>query len=466
MRRWRLLGAGLVAAVFVSAFAVWALPSEPEPRPPTRVHPAGLVGSPGHVHALTAEEAADARFVPGSSVLELADGSWLHVPDGSETAVAVAPEDPGAAAQVAESRAWLAAGDLPGRLRVARVMVDEGPLLDLRLLLQDNGAVAAAWHGIWRYSWPRDSAFAAAAFAHTGHLEESLRILRFTAGTQLPNGTWDARTLLDGSGPPDARPWQLDANGWVPWAVWHHLQVAPRAEHEALLAELYPTVRAAADYAAGSLGPNGLPPARPDYWESSYPAPNLGTAAPLLAGLRSAGAIAEAAGEHADADRWFAAAERLATAVQISFGSFGYQRTVVDGSGRDSAITWLAPPFNPAAPELAAELEATWTALLQPTGGVQPGEAWRDDMTWTPETMFFALAWANDGQRERAAGLLGWLDAHRTEVGAFPEKVDPEGNPAAVATLGWTAALALLTLSALGETLPTPPAGPGAPELY
>ena len=463
MRRWRLLGAGLVAAAVVVVVATWALPSEPEPRPPTRVHPAGLVGAPGHVHALTEEEAVGAQFVPGSSVLELADGNWLHVPDGSPEIVA--PEDPGAAEQVAESRAWLASGDLPGRTQTERELAERA-LLDLRLLLQDNGAVAAAWHGIWRYSWPRDSAFAAAAFAHTGHLEESLRILRFTAGTQLPNGTWDARTHLDGSGPPDARPWQLDANGWVPWAVWQYLQAAPRAEREAVRTELYPTVRAAADYAAASLGPRGLPPARPDYWESSYPAPNLGTAAPLLAGLRAAGAIAEAAGEDEDADRWFTAAQRLARAVEISFGTFGYQRTVVDGSGRDSAITWLAPPFNPAAPELAGEVEATWTALLQPTGGVQPGEAWRDDMTWTPETMFFALAWANDGQRERAAGVLGWLDAHRTEVGAFPEKVDPDGNPASVATLGWTAALTLLTISALEEPLPTPPAGPGAPELY
>lgn len=466
MRRRRLLGAGAAVVLLIAVFSAFAIStSAPEPQRPTGVRPAGLVGAPGHVHPLTTQEATGAHFVPGSSVLELPDGSWFHVPEGSDAPVAVPRDHPEAAAQVAESRDWLASGDLPGRSDTEWDLAERA-LLDLRLLLQDNGAVAAAWHGIWRYSWPRDSAFAAVALARTGHLEESLRILRFTAGTQRPNGTWEARTQLDGSGPPDARPWQLDANGWVPWAVWQYLQAASPTEAEAVLAELYPTVRAAADYAAESLDENGIPPARPDYWESSFPAPNLGTAAPLLAGLRSAGALAELAGEHGDSARWFAAAAHLARGVEMSFGSIGYQRTVINGSGRDSAITWLAPPFNPAGPDLADELEATWTALLQPTGGVQPGEAWRDDMTWTPETMFFALAWANDGQRERAAELLTWLDAHRTEVGAFPEKVDPDGNPAAVATLGWTAALTLLTLSALEEPLPTPPAAAEALELF
>src|SRR5690625_5119483 len=146
----------------------------------------------------------------------------------------------------------------------------------------------------------------------------------------------------------------------------------------------------------------------------------------------------------------------------MSFGAIGYQRTVVDGSGKDSAVTWLAPPFNPAGPVVMDELDTTWDVLVQATGGVQPGQRWGDDMTWTPETMFFALAWANDGQTARAEELLAWLDAHRTAVGAFPEKVSPEGHPAAVATLGWTASLAVLTLASLDEPLPVPPAGEGA----
>src|SRR5699024_2933624 len=77
-----------------------------------------------------------------------------------------------------------------------------------------------------------------------------------------------------------------------------------------------------------------------------------------------------------------------------------------------------------------------------------------------PETMFSALAWASAGATDRAAGLVEWLDEHRTVVGAFPEKVTPEGHPGELATLGWTASLALLTLEALESPLPTPPAAP------
>lgn len=425
------------------------------------VQPAGILGTPGRPFALSGFETAGARFVPGSSVLELASGRWLYLPEDAERPVVVPADDPEAATQVEESRRWLASGRAPGRTDEERELAVRA-LLDMRLLLQDNGSVAAAWHSIWRYSWPRDSAFTAVAFARAGFLEEAYRILRFNASTQREDGTWEARTLLDGSGPPDSRPWQLDANGWIPWATWQYLQVAPEEERELALRELYPTVRAAADFAAASLDENGLPPARPDYWESSYPATNLGTAAPLLTGLRSAGAIAEAAGEDDDAVRWFSAADHLQRGIDMSFGSIGYQRTVVRGSGKDSAVAWLAPPFNPVDRGVRAELDVTWEALVQDTGGVQPGERWGDAMTWTPETMFFALAWANDGQEARAGTLVEWLDEHRTEVGAFPEKIDPVGQPAAVATLGWTASLAVMTLASFDEPMPVPPTGPAA----
>ena len=428
------------------------------------VQPAGLVGTAGRPHALTAFEVAGARYLPGSSVLELADGSWLHLPAAGAGPAVVPAGSPEALAQVEESRAWLASGRVPGRTATEREMAERA-LLDMRLLLQDNGAVAAAWHTIWRYSWPRDSAFTAVAFAHAGFTEEAYRILRYNAATQRPDGTWEARTELDGSGPPDARPWQLDANGWLPWATWQYLQVASPAEREEALAELYPMVRAAADHAAASIDENGVPPARPDYWESAYPAPNLGTAAPLLAGLRAAGALAELAGEPLDAARWFRAADRLAIGIELSFGSIGYQRTILDGSGKDSAVAWLAPPFNAMTEEVRAELDTTWDVIVQDTGGVQPGERWGDDMTWTPETMFFGLAWAADGQVAKADAVVEWMDEHRTAVGAFPEKVDPQGRPAAVATLGWTASLTVLTLAALEEPLPVPPTAPSADTL-
>lgn len=437
------------------------------PTSETFVEPAGLIGAPGSPHALTAFEAAGAEYVDGSSVLATQDGQWLYVPPGVQEPAVVPTGHAGAAAQIAESREWLAAGEVPGTSSTHRDVATRA-LLDMRLLLQENGAAAAAWHGIWKYSWPRDTAFMAAAFAHAGHLEEAHRILAYNdqtlrrhcegrAANCVP-GTWDARTLLDRSGPPDGRPWQLDANGFVPWAVWQYVEALPSTERAGAIAEFYDMVRLAANAAASSLGGDGLPPARPDYWESTYPATNLGTAAPLLAGLRASADLAVQAGRLDDAERWYAAADRLASGIEATFGQNGYQRTVVDGSGKDSAITWLVPPFNVASPTMAEAIEETWNVLLEPTGGIKPGEDWVGHASWTPETMFFALAWANAGETERSAGLVDWLHEHRTAVGAFPEKVTADGHPAAVSTLGWTASLALLTLEALETPLPTPPA--------
>jgi hypothetical protein len=415
---------------------------------------AGLLGNADHVVALSPLEAAGASYVPGSSVLRLPDGRLRYLPTGATAPVTVPAHDPGAAAAIRESRAWLAAGTVPGRTARHREMSARA-LLDMRLLTQRNGAVAAAWYGAWAYSWPRDSSFVAAALLRTGHLAEAYRILAFDAATQRADGTWEARTTLDGAGPPDGRQWQLDANGWVPWAVWQWLRAGGDPHRTRAL---YPTVRKAADYAAASLDANGLPPASPDYWEIGTDAPNLGTAAPLLAGLRAATDLARRFGQHSDARRWQRAADRLTDGIAATFGRNGYQRTVTDGSGADSAIAFLAPPFSIAPAGLGPALRHSFDLLRRPNGGVVPGESWTGATTWTPETMFFALAWAGTGERARATDLVDWLADHRTALGAFPEQLTAAGYPASVAPLAWTDSLAVLTLAQLdGHRMPVPP---------
>jgi GH15 family glucan-1,4-alpha-glucosidase len=90
-----------------------------------------------------------------------------------------------------------------------------------------------------------------------------------------------------------------------------------------------------------------------------------------------------------------------------------------------------------------------------------PGQAWRGrgrTVAWTPETAFFALAAASSGERTAAERWLGWLERHRTTLGALPEKVDEAGRPASVAPLAWTCSIVLLALTAQERTLPVPPA--------
>ncbi|MGP3691616.1 hypothetical protein ACTVZO_44480 [Streptomyces sp. IBSNAI002] len=420
----------------------------------------GLLGNLRSTEAVLPAFAVGASYVGDSNVLRLPSGRWRYLPTGATASVVVPADHPGALAQVAESAGWLAKGTVPGTTNGQRAAARRA-LLSMRALLQPNGASAAAWSPPWEYSWPRDGAFVAAAFAATGHSEEAYRILQYDVRTQRADGTWEARTTLDGSGPPDGRPWQLDGNGWVPWSVWQWYQAAPAGTRAAGLDALYPMVRKAADRAAASLGANGLPPASPDYWELPTATTNIGTAAPLLAGLNAAADLAGSRGQDADRVKWTAAARKLSAGIARYFAPLGYQRTIDGKHGRDSAAAFMAPPFNRAPADLPAALVSTQRALLQPNGGLlpgnDPGAPW-GSYAWTASTGFFALAWAQLGDTARADAVLNWVLAKRNGLGEFPETVNGAGHPSSVAPLGWTDAVMVMALSARqGDPLPTPP---------
>ncbi|MFG2623245.1 hypothetical protein ACGFXC_37130 [Streptomyces sp. NPDC048507] len=420
----------------------------------------GLLSNLSSTEAVLPAFAVGASYVSDSNVLRLPSGRWRYLPAGAQTSAVVPAYDPGALSQIAESRHWLATGTVPGTSDTQRAAARRA-LLSMRALLMPNGASAAAWSPPWQYSWPRDGAFVAAAFAVTGHDQDAYRILQYDARTQRADGTWEARTTLDGNGPPDARPWQLDANGWVPWATWQWYQAAPAGTRDARLSSLYPMVSKAADRAAASLGSNDLPPASPDYWELPTSTTNIGTAAPLLAGLNAAADLAGRRGHYADQTRWATAARRLSAAIAQYFAPLGYRRTIDGRHGRDSAATFMAPPFNQAPADLPAALLSTYRSLLQPNGGLRPGndaDAPWGSYAWTVSTSFFALAWAQQGEMNRADAVLDWILAKRNGLGEFPETVNAAGHPSSVAPLGWTDALAVMALSAQqGDPLPTPP---------
>jgi glucoamylase len=417
---------------------------------------AGIVGSFASVQSvrsLGVDEAADAQYFGTSSVLRRSDGSLDAGPVSGVTP----------AAEAAAAARWLDAGLIPGVTPV-EVSMAERALLDLRLLLRPGGAAVAAWHPYWRHVWPRDASWVAAALSVTGHRDDALSVLRFLQRVQSRDGTWEARYLLTGDGPvADGRAAQLDANGWVPWAVWTWYASGERGQavpDRAALARLWPMVRTAADAAARSIGTGGLPPPGPDYWEARTDQVTLGTAAPLLTGLRSAAALASALGYDGDADRWRSSARQLDAGIASAFAPLGYPRAPEAGSGADAAVTFLAPPFAAATPEIQRAVRSTAARLRGPNGGVVPGEDWRHgrDTTWTPQTAFFALAAAASGDGPGADRWLRWLAAHRTSLGSLPEKVDRDGRPASVAPLGWTAAIVLLALTAKERPLPVPPA--------
>jgi len=459
----------LALSVVVGLMALLLGATRPDRSPP--LFGAGLLGNRDALVSIPPDQVDGAAYLEGSTVLRLADGRLRYLPPGVADPVTGPPDDPGALAAAARERAWLAAGTVPGATPAEREAAARS-LLFLRLLVRPGGAALAAQTPYWAYVWPRDSSFVAAALAVTGHRREAAAVLGFLARTQRPDGTWPARSHPDGRPVTDGRPAQLDATGWVSWAAW---LASDQGRDARLATRLWPTVVAAADRAAGSLSPDGLPPAGPDYWERREHLPTLGTAAALLTGLRAATHLAERlatadqqavsaqAADRRDAwaqaadrrDAWARAADRLERGVRDRFGPAGFQRHP-DGGGPDAAVAWLAPPFAKPDPAVQRAIATGWRRLTV-AGGAVPGRPWLGGDPWTPATASFALAAMAGGDRQAGEARLAWLLGHRTALGAFPERVGRgDGAPRSVAPLSWTHAIVLLTLVSRDRPVPIP----------
>jgi hypothetical protein len=193
-----------------------------------------------------------------------------------------------------------------------------------------------------------------------------------------------------------------------------------------------------------------LPAPSLDYWEIKDDRLSLGTVAPMAVGLRSAAALTALLG--GDPRGVTARAAALERAVEQAFGPGGYPRYAGDDRP-DISVAFLLPPFRAAC---AGPVLGAWRAarlsLRRPAGGLAPGAGWKDDgISWTAETAVFALTAATTGDRSSAEQYLTWLDGHRTDRGALPEKVLSNGDPAGPAPLAWTAALVVLAVDALAR---------------
>ncbi|GAA1683073.1 hypothetical protein GCM10009745_29280 [Kribbella yunnanensis] len=336
----------------------------------------------------------------------------------------------------------------------------EQALADLDALTLPSGATLAGWDGPWRYVWPRDASFVAAARCAVGQNAEAARVLDFLDRIKPTEGRWEARYLETGQPVADGREAQLDGSGWVPWATWFCRSGDRHWE----------MVRESADQITRELKSNGLPGPSPDYWERPESEVTLGTVAPLLTGLRAAIRIATELDHTAEADRWQAALNTLSTATERRFApdyprTPPYAESFVEpglpptrlGGGADAIVTVLGPPFAPERGVVTQAIVKARAALTQPNGGQDPGEEWRaDGVSWTPQTAMFALSAAARGDRTTAAEILSWLDHYRTPSGSLPEKVNRDYQPAGEAPLGWTAALVVLADQALDSPLPIP----------
>lgn len=368
---------------------------------------------------------------------------------GSRVAAGV----PGARVLAAGEQSWLATGADWTRSAGRWSGLARSALLDLRSLTLPGGVAVAGWSPRWRYVWPRDAAFVAAAMAAAGHRDDAVEILEHLQALQAPDGWFEARYRIDGGPRPDARPRQLDSTGWVVWAVREVVSGLPVTDAVGVVTRLAPMVRRARRLILRAIRrPSGLPPPSPDYWEVPETVLTLGTAAPLLAGLSAAAGLLDLIGDEPAARGAAAGVVRLSAAIRSGFGPDRYPRHL-HGHDGDAAVTFLLPPFldgSGAAEPARAAATRTASLVRRSGGGLAPGTDWRaDGASWTPETALFALSAAAGGDPATATGLLGWLEAHRTARGSLPEMVTYDGRPASVAPLAWTAALVVLTLSLL-----------------
>jgi GH15 family glucan-1,4-alpha-glucosidase len=370
--------------------------------------------------------------------------------------------DRGTTAQVAAEAAgdepWLSGGTIPAVGTPSEDMVRRA-LLDLRALTTSQGASTAGRSALWRYVWPRDASFVAAALARTGHLEDAESVLLYLQRMPFGAQGFQARYLPDGSGAvPDARGPELDGAGWVLWAAWTLVSAEPDPLRAEQLAVRLAPMTDRCDALVQRLTANGrhLPPPSKDYWEVSEHRVTLGTAAPLLAGLQAAARLHRVRSQEAAADADDVAAGRFADTVTDRFAP-GYPRRA-GGIARDAAVAFLLPPFvaGTPAPAVLRAWRAVQVEARRPAGGLAPGAGWKQDgISWTPETALFALTAAATGDRATAERWLAWLSAHRTSDGALPEKVLADGSPSSVAPLAWTAATVVLSAVELY--------GPGVP---
>ncbi|WP_426565790.1 glycoside hydrolase family 15 [Angustibacter sp. McL0619] len=351
---------------------------------------------------------------------------------------------------LAEDR-WVASGSDPG-VGSRWAQMSHWALVDLNQLSGANGSLAAGAARHWSYTWPRDTAFAAAALAQTGHRDQAWQMITFLREVQAPDGGFEARYKPDGSGPPDDRQRQTDGAGW---ALWGAAQVSsatpdPMARWYALNAQREMVNRAASYLMRLTDQGRMLPPPSPDYWEVPTTRVTLGSAAPVLIGLRSAAQIYGELGMADAQESLSAAADRYQGVVYSQFARRGFQR-YVNGGGVDAAITFLMPPFvaHPRADVVQAWRRYQFQAE-RPAGGLAPGTAWREDgVSWTPEVGLVALNAAAYGDQTRAEHWLDWLDWHRVPWGSLPEKVLGDGSAAGPAPLAWTSSTVLLAVHAL-----------------
>lgn len=360
---------------------------------------------------------------------------------------------------------------------------------DLRIILEHQhpgGAlIASPDYSQYPFCWLRDGSFIAHALDRAGQTAAAARfhewVARAVAGSEeriraltsarASGGPLDhahmppARFTLEGAWEEGDWPnFQLDGYGQWLWSLQRHLSVAGGEPSRELLA----SASVVADYLAAFWDEPCY-----DVWEEGRTQHHTSTLASCCAGLRAASALlppsAGPDGGHA-ADPYAEAAGAAWRYIEercVADGHFGKR---VRSDQVDASLLWLATPFDLVGedvPAFARTLERIERELLV-DGGVTRyrADTFYGGGAWVLLTAWLAWHHARHGRRDRAAELLGWVEATRGEDGSLPEQVPTRRSdewfrrywterwgPSARRLL-WSHAMTSLARSELGEVAP------------
>jgi hypothetical protein len=280
----------------------------------------------------------------------------------------------------------------------------------------------------------------AAMALNVGGLHANARAaFRWLLGEMRPAGWWPARYR---AGAPVCDFGETHHSAYLAVGLWHHFLAT---DDEGFLAELWPTVRAAADFVVRHQQASGVVPwaVHPD--TGPDPVALLTGSSSTYQGLRCAAAIAEHLGR--PQPDWELAATDLQRAIAEEPDLFA-------DKGRYS-MDWYYPVLGGAVrgPAAAGRLTERWDEFVVPGYGARCVA----DRPWVTgaETCELALALHANGNSDAAAQLIADMQHLRHDDGSYwTGLVFDEGVRWPVERTTWTSAAVVLAVDALDGAHP------------
>jgi GH15 family glucan-1,4-alpha-glucosidase len=331
----------------------------------------------------------------------------------------------------------------------------------------------------YAYCWPRDGAYVLWPLIRMGYEDEPRRFFEFCRRGLHPSGYLMHKYRADGALGSSWHPYVHDDGTIAPpiqedetalvlfvFAQFYHMHPSPR-----LLHDFYDSmVRPMADFLAGYIDETtGLPRPSYDLWEEVFLTTTYTTAV-TYAALLAAAELAEIAEDSDNAVKWRSAADDIATAAHrhlfneqrqsfykgliVKQGQIEYDDTIDSSSVFGAFMFGLFPTGSD-------ELRAAMSSLSEVFGLDQPGVGLpryehdsycRTDPEsqgnwWPVTTLWLAQYYVETGQRDKAEGILGWVEGQAMSTGVLPEQVSPrDGTAISVAPLTWSHAEYVATL--------------------